>query len=98
VRVSNFLKQQFEGLKDEFPDVVTELRGKGLLCGMQLKKPAIDVRNMMLGKGLLGGSAGDNVLRLAPPLIIDETHVREAIGILRECFKEAQALDDYVAS
>jgi len=98
VRVSNFLKQQFEGLKDEFPDVVTELRGKGLLCGMQLKKPAIDVRKMMLGKGLLGGSAGDNVLRLAPPLIIDETHVREAIGILRECFKEAQALDDYVAS
>ncbi len=94
-RVSNFLKQQFESLKDEFPDVVSELRGKGLLCGMQLKKPAVEVRAMMLEHKLLGGSAGDNVLRLAPPLIITEDHVREAVGILRKCFKQAQSLDDF---
>jgi len=96
-RVSNFLKQQFEGLKDEFPDVVDELRGKGLLCGMRLKKPALTVRKLALAKGLLGGSAGDNVLRLAPPLIIDENHVREAIGILRLCFEEARTMDDFIA-
>ena len=95
VRVSNFLKQQFEGLKDEFPDVVDELRGKGLLCGMRLKKPALAVRKLALAKGLLGGSAGDNVLRLAPPLIITEDHVREAIAILRECFEDAKSLDDF---
>lgn len=95
IKVSNFLKQQFESLKDEFPDVVDELRGKGLLCGMKLKKPAVDVRRMALENGLLGGSAGDNVLRLAPALIITEDHVREAIGILRKCFKEAQSLDDF---
>ena len=51
----------------------------------------------MLEHKLLGGSAGDNVLRLAPPLIITEDHVREAVGILRKCFKEAQALDDFEA-
>jgi acetylornithine/N-succinyldiaminopimelate aminotransferase len=96
-RVSNFLKQQFESLKDEFPDVVKEIRGKGLLCGMQLKKPAVAVRAMMLERNMLGGSAGENVLRLAPPLIITEDHVREAVGILRECFKEAQGLEDFVA-
>jgi len=96
-RVSNYLKQQFESLKDEFPDVVTELRGKGLLCGMQLKKPAVEVRAMMLEHNLLGGSAGENVLRLAPPLIITEEHVREAVGILRKCFKQAQSLDDFEA-
>ena len=95
VKVSNFLKQQFEGLKDEFPDVVDELRGKGLLIGMRLKKPALDVRKNALSKGLLCGSAGDNVLRMAPPLIITEDHVREAIGILRECFEEAKSLDDF---
>ncbi len=95
VKVSNFLKQQFESLKDEFPDVVVELRGKGLLCGMKLKKPAIEVRRMALENGLLGGSAGDNTLRLAPALIITEDHVREAVGILRKCFKEAQSLDDF---
>ena len=95
VKVSNFLKQQFESLKDEFPDVVVELRGKGLLCGMKLKKPAIAVRGLALENGLMGGSAGDNTLRLAPPLIITEDNVREAVGILRKCFKEAQALDDF---
>jgi len=97
VRVSNFLVQQFESLKDEFPDVVAELRGKGLLCGMQLKKTALDVRKIAYAKGLLGGSAGDNTLRLAPALIITEEHVREAVGILRETFKEAQDLPDFIA-
>lgn len=95
VKTSNFLTQQFESLKDEFPDVVDELRGKGLLCGMRLKKTALDVRKMALSKGLLAGSAGDNVLRMAPPLIIDETHVREAVNILRECFEDARALPDF---
>jgi acetylornithine/N-succinyldiaminopimelate aminotransferase len=64
---------------------------------MQLKKTALDVRKIAMAKGLLGGSAGDNTLRLAPPLIITEEHVREAVGILRESFKEAQSLPDYVA-
>lgn len=94
-KVSNFLTQQFESLKDEFPDVVIELRGKGLLCGMQLKKPAIDVRKIALAKGLLGGSAGENTLRLAPPLIITEAHVREAVDILRATFEDARALPDF---
>lgn len=93
-RVSNFLVQQFEALKDEFPDVVVELRGKGLLCGMQLKKVAKDVRMIAMDKGLLAGSAGDNTLRLAPPLIITEDHAREAVAILRESFAEARALPD----
>ncbi len=97
VKTSNFLKQQFEGLKDEFPDVVDEIRGKGLLIGMRLKKTALTVRKNALSKGLLAGSAGDNVLRMAPPLIIDENHVREAIAILRECFEEAKSLDDFEA-
>ena len=95
VKTSNFLKQQFESLKDEFPDVVDEIRGKGLLIGMKLKKPALDVRKLALTKGLLAGSAGDNVLRMAPPLIIDESHVREAVSILRECFTKAQQMDDF---
>ena len=87
--------KEFEQLKYEFPDVVQELRGKGLLCGMKLKKSALEVRKMMLEKFMLGGSAGDNVLRLAPPLIINETHVNEAVAILRSCFEEAKKLNDF---
>jgi len=50
---------------------------------------------MMLEHKFPSGSAGDNVLRLAPPLIITEDHVREAVQILRKCFKAAQALEDF---
>ena len=95
LKVSNYLTQQFEGLKDEFPDVVDEVRGKGLLCGMRLKKDVKPVRANALAKGLLVGSAGENVLRMAPALIIEEAHVREAVEILRACFKDAQAEPDF---
>ena len=95
LKVSNYLTQQFEGLKDEFPDVVDEVRGKGLLCGMRLKKDVKPVRANALAKGLLVGSAGENVLRMAPALIIEEEHVREAVEILRACFKDAQAEPDF---
>jgi acetylornithine/N-succinyldiaminopimelate aminotransferase len=61
---------------------------------MRLKKDVKAVRAAALDHGLLAGSAGDNVLRMAPPLIIDESHVREAVGILRSCFAIARDLPD----
>lgn len=94
VKMSNMLKQQFEGLKDRYPDVVEDVRGKGLLIGMKLKKDVLPVRTEALSRGLLIGSAGGNVLRMAPPLIIDESHVHKAVGILDACFKTAQSAAD----
>lgn len=94
VKMSNVMKQQFEGLKDRYPDVVEEIRGKGLLIGMKLKKDVLPIRKEALEKGLLAGSAGGNVLRMAPPLIIDESHIHEAVGILEACFKTAQSAPD----
>ena len=93
-RVANYLHQQFQCLRDTHPDVVEDVRGKGLLSGMKLKKKALDVRNIARGNHLLVGSAGENVLRLTPPLIINETHVREAIAILDKTFDDANALPD----
>ena len=86
VQRSNFLKQQFEALKDEFPDMIEELRGKGLLMGIKLKSnvPNVDVKVKALDHNLLVGTAGDNVVRMAPPLIITEDHIREAIDALRK--------------
>ncbi|HHL42095.1 MAG TPA: aspartate aminotransferase family protein [Hellea balneolensis] len=94
-KISNFLKQQFEGLKDAHPDVVVDVRGKGLLAGMKLKKKALDVRNRIREHHVLVGNAGDNVLRLAPPLIITEDHVREAVAVLDTVFTEAKDWDDF---
>ena len=97
VKVGNYLAQQFAALKDAHPDVVEEVRGKGLLCGMKLKKKALDVRNLARDNHLLVGNAGDNVLRMVPPLIITEDHVREAIGILDKVFTQAKEMDDFTA-
>jgi acetylornithine/N-succinyldiaminopimelate aminotransferase len=94
-KVSNYLMQQFEGLKQRHPDIVEDVRGKGLLCGMKLKKKALDVRNSARDHNLLIGNAGDNVLRLAPPLIVSEDNVREAIAILDEVFTKAKDMDDF---
>ena len=94
-KVSNYLTQQFEALKDAHPDVVVDVRGKGLLCGMKLKKKALDVRNLAREHKLLVGNAGDNVLRMAPPLIIDENNVREAIAVLDAVFTKAKDMDDF---
>jgi predicted acetylornithine/succinylornithine family transaminase len=64
-------------------DVIKEVRGKGLLIGVELSS---DVAQKLKGeaqsRGLLIGNIGTNVLRIAPPLIIDRSHVDEALDIL----------------
>ncbi|MCF6275681.1 MAG: aspartate aminotransferase family protein [Robiginitomaculum sp.] len=94
-KMANFMTQQFERLKQDHPDVVEDVRGKGLLIGMKLKKKALDVRNLARAHKLLVGNAGDNVLRMAPPLIINEDNVREAVAVLDAVFTEAKSMDDF---
>ncbi len=94
-KTANFMTQQFERLKQAHPDVVEDVRGKGLLVGMKLKKKALDVRNLARVHKLLVGNAGDNVLRMAPPLIINEDNVREAVAVLDKVFTQAKDMADF---
>lgn len=58
------------------PSVVEEVRGKGLLLGLKLKQPAKKIQEQLISKKILTGTSGDPyVLRLLPPLIINESHV-----------------------
>ncbi len=80
-KVSGYLTQQLEGLKDRYPDVIADIRGKGLLIGVKL---AADVNNrdfmvMARDQHLLIAGGGDNCVRLLPPLTITEAEAREAI-------------------
>jgi acetylornithine/N-succinyldiaminopimelate aminotransferase len=81
-RISGHFTQSLEGLKDTHPDLVVDVRGKGLLRGLKLSVDPLPVRTACFERGLLCGTAGDNVLRFAPPFIIDEKDVSEAIGII----------------
>lgn len=81
-QISGYFEEQLERLVEDF-DNVLERRGKGLMQGLVLSSPVADVVNGAMEKGLLVISAGSNVLRMVPPLIITREHVDEMIEILR---------------
>jgi len=90
---SNKFRQALAGLKDEFPDLIEDVRGKGLLVGLKMKVDGDNAvaKTKALDHKLMVGTAGDNVLRMAPPLIIGETEMREAMDKLRAVFTDMSA-------
>jgi acetylornithine/N-succinyldiaminopimelate aminotransferase len=88
VDVSNYLGQQLHGLMDRHPDKIKEIRGKGLLIGIQLKDGFDPKKLVPLARDrhLLIGAAGDNVARLAPPLVITKGDASEAVAVLDAAF------------
>jgi acetylornithine/succinyldiaminopimelate/putrescine aminotransferase len=63
---------------------VAEVRGRGLLVGAELDRPAAEVVDACRERGLLVGSAGESVLRLTPPLTIGPDEVDAALAVLSE--------------
>ncbi|MBQ4560650.1 MAG: aspartate aminotransferase family protein [Tyzzerella sp.] len=87
-KVSVYLEEKLDALVKS-SDVVEARRGKGLMQGLVLKKPVGDVVKKALEHGLIVISAGGNVLRMVPPLVITEAHVNEMIGKLSKALEEA---------
>ena len=85
--VSKYLEQELDKLVDENEYVETR-RGKGLMQGLVLTKPVGDVIKKAMEEGLIAISAGGNVLRLVPPLIITESHVDEMITKLKMALED----------
>jgi acetylornithine/N-succinyldiaminopimelate aminotransferase len=83
-QIGNYLRQQLAGLIAQHPGVFEELRGQGLMLGLKTRVPNTDFVTALRAHGMLAVPAGDNVVRLLPPLIIDESHVREALALLSE--------------
>lgn len=84
VRTGNYLQQQLQMVLDRNPEVIEEVRGQGLMLGLKCKIPNTDLVDALRERGLLSVGAGDNVVRILPPLIITDKDVREAIGILND--------------
>ena len=76
--VSLRFKQELARIKDEFPELVEDVRGSGLLTGIKVKPPYGDVVNACTAEKLLTVGAGDNVVRLLPPLNVTEAEITEA--------------------
>jgi acetylornithine/N-succinyldiaminopimelate aminotransferase len=83
-KIANYLRQQLAGVVDRNRSVVEDVRGQGLLMGIKCKVPNGQLIDALRERGLLTVAAGDNVVRILPPMIATEEHVREAISILND--------------
>jgi len=81
-RMGKMLVQGLEAIRAKHPKAVKEIRGRGLLVGLDLVPPVADAVAACRERGLLVLTAGDNTLRLAPPLIVLEKEITEACGII----------------
>jgi len=81
-RIAKLLRTKLEALAKSYPKIFAEVRGKGLLTGFRCVVPNLEVVERLRGAGLLTVGAGENAVRLLPPLIIDERHVDEAVGLI----------------
>jgi acetylornithine/N-succinyldiaminopimelate aminotransferase len=85
-KVSLYFKQRLAEIKDRYPSVISELRGEGLLVGLRAVIPAGQLVDALRAEKMLTVAAGDNVVRLLPPLIISEAEIAEGIArIDRAC-------------
>ena len=87
--VALVFRQGLASLKDRFPEVIEDIRGTGLMIGIKAKVPAGDLLTAMRSEKLLGVMAGDNVVRLLPPLTTTAEEAREGLDRLE---KAAEAL------
>ena len=77
------MKQGLAAIADEFPEVIEGTRGTGLLLGLKCKAPNAKVAAALRDQKLLSVPAGDNVLRLLPPLTVSDAEIREALARIR---------------
>ena len=89
-RLARLLQNKLEALIGAYPKLFAELRGSGHLLGIRCQ-PALtagDFVAKLRAEGLLCLTAGDNVLRILPPLIVGEREIEEGLGILHKVAKE----------
>jgi len=86
VRTAELLRGRLEDLAKGHPGIIKGLRGLGLMIGLECVVPAGDLVAALRAEGLLTVPAAENVVRLLPPLTIDEGEVDEALAILERVF------------
>ncbi|MET3194869.1 acetylornithine/N-succinyldiaminopimelate aminotransferase [Bacillus sp. OAE603] len=79
----DYLKNKLTEIKEQFP-IVEDIRGKGLMIGIECNQLVSLLVDQLLAKGLIVGTAGPNTLRLLPPLTTSYEEIDEAVYYLKE--------------
>jgi acetylornithine/N-succinyldiaminopimelate aminotransferase len=88
--IAGYFGQQLKGLQDRFPDVIAEVRGKGLLIGLKLIPNNREFMALARDQHLLIAGGGDNCVRLLPSLLLTREEAREAVEKLERTCEAAQ--------
>jgi len=89
-KTGNYLRQCLEDLRAEFPHLIRECRGIGLMQGMELTIDAFPLVLEGLERGVIFNATAGKVLRFLPPLIISREELQRGISVLRDIFKNHQ--------
>jgi acetylornithine aminotransferase len=84
------LREGFEQLRREFPDLIGEVRGRGLILGVQLTQDPSPIIKAARERGLLVITCGTNTLRFVPPLTISDDEIRTGLRILSDAIRSTQ--------
>jgi acetylornithine/N-succinyldiaminopimelate aminotransferase len=88
--IAGYFTQQLHGLKERFPDVVADIRGKGLLIGIKLIPNNRAFMALARDQHLLVAGGGDNCVRLLPSLLLTQAEAREAVEKLERTCEAAR--------
>ncbi|WP_018857624.1 aspartate aminotransferase family protein [Rhizobium sp. 42MFCr.1] len=89
--VSLVFRQGLASLKDRYPDIIEDIKGEGLLLGVKAAVPSSELLQAIRDAHLLGVPAGDNVIRLLPPLVVTADEAREGLARLERAAESVRA-------
>jgi acetylornithine/N-succinyldiaminopimelate aminotransferase len=89
--VALVFRQGLASLKDRYPDIIEDVRGDGLLLGMKVAIPSAELLQAIRAEHLLGVPAGDNVMRMLPPLTVTAEEAREGLSRIEQAAEKLRA-------
>ena len=78
------LKRGLEDLKDEFPNIITEVKGEGLLLGLKIKQDYVKLADFIRRELVLTIPASNDVIRIIPPLVVREADIKEGLNRIKK--------------
>ncbi len=79
-----------EAIVAEYPNVVSEVRGMGLIVGLKAEVPNTELQDAMMAEGMLAVAAGENVVRLVPPLVLTDADIDAGAEMIRRAVRRCQ--------
>jgi len=87
-KISNYFNKELIKIKNDYPKIIREVRGTGLLIGLQLFKEQAEFIKKLEDNRLLTIRASENVIRILPPLNVKKSEIDLALKIIKKVCKE----------